>query len=185
MAKNMTLREFSERYRQGDFTPKDFNTQVEAGWYDWFCKDEALSGRLKKIWKILDGITNDYVLDNFYVWFKNNCPCVGPLYDDVRFEPLDYSKRDKLFFGVAIDDKRRDHKYTIFTARTGYDDEVGYDKSSDVVDFINSWSPDSANNPYAETIQKYDDTFREIVGKGGFYLVSEVCKTLSDSQRAC
>lgn len=135
---NITVREWIEKFNHGEFDNKEFDTQVKAGWYDWFCSDKALSNRLKKMGNIIKDIKNDYILDNYYIWFKNNCPMVGRLYDDFRLEPLNDDLRDKLYFGVSCEDERNKNKYEIFTGRTGYKTEFVADNKKELLNIINN-----------------------------------------------
>lgn len=98
MKEPYSIRVWQERFLSGDFNQSDFKTQCEAGWYDWFCRDEALAGRLKKIGCVVMAVTSPFILDNYYVWFKNNCPLDKPLYDDVRFEPLSGKRNGQYFW---------------------------------------------------------------------------------------
>ena len=102
MSERLSVRQWQDLFRSGAFQDRSRATQIRAGWYDWFCGDAALAGRLKQIGKVVMRITEPAILDNYYVWFNNNCPLNGPLYDDVRFEPLD-GERCGRFFVVALD----------------------------------------------------------------------------------
>lgn len=120
MSNNISVREWQKLFQAGEFSDKDSATQICAGWYDWFCSDEALAGRLKQIGKVVMGITEPFILDNYYVWFKNNCPVCGPLYDDVRFEPL-VGERDGKYFVVSKDSPHEKQKWSLYTERHGFD----------------------------------------------------------------
>lgn len=120
MRDEISVRQWQERYRAGAFDAKDMSTQCKAGWYDWFCQDEALAGRLKKIARVVMGITDPFILDNYYVWFKNNCPVPGPLYDDVRFDLL-AGERDGKYFVISLDSPHHRLKWSLTTERFGFD----------------------------------------------------------------
>lgn len=72
------------------------NDRIEdcSNFYDWFCSDSALPNKKKS----LDAKVRKLVLSpkinatKLYVWYKNNCPMNGPLYDDIRFADLKTGK---------------------------------------------------------------------------------------------
>lgn len=57
------------------------------GFYDWFCKDTSLKNKAKTLVNRLKTILKNnkrFNPETTYVFFKNNCPCIGGLYDDFR-----------------------------------------------------------------------------------------------------
>ncbi len=118
MKEEISVRQWQKQFKAGFYDSPDIHTQCGAGWYDWFCQDRALAGRLKKIAKVVMGVTNPFILDHYYIWFKNNALVSGPMYDDVRFEPLS-GKRDGKYFLVRLDCAGR-KKWSLFSERYGF-----------------------------------------------------------------
>lgn len=114
MEERITLKEWIENFNNGDYKEKDFDTQVKAGWYDWFCKDTSLAGKTNKMGNIIKKINNEYLLNKCYVFFKNNCPVVGPLYDDFRFCKIENDGDSRVLYTISIGDRRNNCKYTIY-----------------------------------------------------------------------
>lgn len=136
----LSVREWREAYASGKFG-SNVDGMCAAGWYDWFCSDSALPGRLEEFISLIKGITNDFILDNFYVWFKNNCPIVGPLYDDIRFEPLDEARLRGLeyLFVISRGDAREKHLWCVYDPSNDFTCPVfGADRVGDVVKWINN-----------------------------------------------
>lgn len=135
------VRDWQRRYANHEYDSKDRRTQCNAGWFDWFCNDEDLAektdeyGRL--ILDIKDGGKID--LDRFNVWFKNNCPCVGPLYDDIRF-----SDGGENQFVIAINDEREEHAYVVYTCRNDFKSSIyGTDDVLELINWLNT--PETEN----------------------------------------
>lgn len=127
MTDNMSLREFKKRFEAGEFDSPDFDTQCKAGWYDWFCKDESLHRKTKVLGKkVLQLFDSPKVnQDTMYVFFKNNCPMRGKLYDDFRL--CDLKSGDVLFTVIptkSFDDGKDFHPPAVW----GKKKDGGFDK---------------------------------------------------------
>lgn len=90
-SERISIRDFIKNYNSGMYKDKRVDVQCDAGWYDWFCKDAALCNKTKrlagKLKKLIGSLRFD--VDKTYVFFKNNCPMQGKLYDDFRICSLD------------------------------------------------------------------------------------------------
>jgi hypothetical protein len=83
----LNLKQQLEHFDQtGEAISSDGQTWCH-GFYDWFCKDHSLEAKSKKlIGQLKRFLANHPEIDTtqVYTFFKNNCPMVGPLYDDFR-----------------------------------------------------------------------------------------------------
>lgn len=94
---DISIKEWVERFNKRDFDCPARSIQIEAGWYDWFCKDSSLAYKTQTLGKKVCAIADSKRFDKekCYVFFKNNCPFVGPLYD--QFSICDLKTGDVLF----------------------------------------------------------------------------------------
>ena len=111
MEKRINLHAWIGAFIIGDFDTDE--TQVKAGWYDWFCKDTSLKAKTKRMGKIIVQLREGGKVNftNWYVWFKNNCPLNGPLYDDFRFADLETGE---VQFTIQLDCCWNEKKYTVY-----------------------------------------------------------------------
>jgi len=82
-----TLRQQLEAFENGVFLDSDGSKDSGCFvFYDWFCRDSSLKNKSIELFKQVKLFVKmkDVDLDSTYVFFKNNCPVGGPLYDDFR-----------------------------------------------------------------------------------------------------
>jgi len=82
-----TLRQQLDALEKGLILDSDGSQSDCYNFYDWFCKDSSLAGKSWTLFKKVKTFLkhNPQIdIDSHYVFFKNNCPVYGPLYDDFR-----------------------------------------------------------------------------------------------------
>jgi len=141
MDKQIKLSEWIQRFKSGEFNKPDTTTQIKAGWFDWFCRDSSLANKTIKMGNIIKQFKagGKVDLETSYVWFKNNCPLNGPLYDDFRIADIE---NNNSLFVVQIDCVWNDFKYTVFERLDGFEKPVFQtDSSRELVKWFNKgWS---------------------------------------------
>ena len=138
MDKQIKLSEWIQRFNSGEFEKPDTTTQINVGWFDWFCRDTSLANKTKKMGNIIKHINagGKVDLETSYVWFKNNCPLSGPLYDDFRI--ADIETHNNLIV-VQIDCFRNDSKYTAYERLDGFEKPVFQtDSSRELIKWLNT-----------------------------------------------
>lgn len=141
MKDRISINEWINKFLSGEFDSQDVRVQIQAGWYDWFCKDSSLANKTKKMGNIVRQVKSGGKVDlnNWYVWFKNNCPLNGPLYDDFRFANLETGD---VQFTIQINCCWNKHRYAVY-GRTpdgeGHWDEPLFESDSlkDLVNWLN------------------------------------------------
>ena len=133
----MTTREWQQAFAEGRFRGTDVRTQIEAGWYDWFCKETSLANKTKRLGSIIaqveDGGKVD--LDRTYVWFKNSCPACGPLYDGFRFSDIETGD---IVFAIVVEDEHEEFKYSVWGRDNGFNGPIiGFGHSRELVKWLN------------------------------------------------
>ena len=92
-----TLKNQIESFNNGTIIDTDGDSNTCFNFFDWFCQDKSLERKAIKLFKKVKTFVKKFDIDinSTYCFFKNNCPMVGPLYDDFRI--CDIESGDVLF----------------------------------------------------------------------------------------
>lgn len=81
------LQQQLEAQKKGIYLDSDGQESSCFGFFDWFCKESSLERKAKSLYgNLRTFLKHNPQIDTskYYVFFKNNCPFNGPLYDDFR-----------------------------------------------------------------------------------------------------
>jgi hypothetical protein len=148
MSENMTVRQWIKAFDRDEFSGNDYPTQIRAGWYDWFCRDESLRNKTYKLaLKVKYFAKSSRIdIDKTYVFFKNNCPCNGSLYDDFRF--CDIESGDVIYTIIpSSGHSSKKGQAEIWGRENGFEGPL----------FEGSWK--EAKNWFMDPDSKYDSNF--------------------------
>ena len=87
-----TLAQQLNAFASGKILDSDGTTGSCYNFYDWFCKDSSLERKARALFPRVKRFLKEHPeidILSTYVFFKNNCPMNGPLYDDFRIVDIE------------------------------------------------------------------------------------------------
>ncbi len=93
MNETVSLKQQLEAFENGTMLASDGRKDDNGCWnfYDWFCEETSLKAKSERLMRMVKRFVKAHPelnLNTHYVWFKNNCPMNGPLYDDIRISDM-------------------------------------------------------------------------------------------------
>ena len=88
----VTLAQQLNAFASGRIMDSDGTTGSCYNFYDWFCKDSSLERKARALFPRVKRFLKEHPeidILSTYVFFKNNCPMNGPLYDDFRIVDIE------------------------------------------------------------------------------------------------
>lgn len=138
MKNKITLRQWISNFESGMYESKDVRIQCDAGWYDWFCRDTSLANKTKVLGKKFLQIKDSpkINLDTMYIFFKNNCPMNGRLYDDFRI--CDLESKDVLYTVTPTEGyKATEGQSSVWGKENDFETALVQGSWKDVINFFN------------------------------------------------
>jgi hypothetical protein len=86
MSTTVSLTHQLAEFEKGNIINSEGKSNTYYNFYDWFCADTSLQRKSIKLYRAVKKFVKYANIDTskYYVFFKNNCPANGPLYDDFR-----------------------------------------------------------------------------------------------------
>jgi hypothetical protein len=90
---NVNLNQQLSSFANGIYLDSDGTESHCFNFYDWFCNDSSLKAKANKLFNATAKFVKKFEIDlnTHYVFFKNNCPMNGPLYDSFSIVNIESS----------------------------------------------------------------------------------------------
>ncbi len=135
--KERSIREWQTAYAAGEFNSPDVTTQINAGWYDWFCSDESLARRTKRLATFARKFKtcNKFDIDSNYIFFKNCCPLFGSTYDRVSICDM---KTGDVKFCIDNDKRMGDGTWNLYGTANDFSEPLCSGSAKEILTYLHS-----------------------------------------------